>query len=338
MTTPGALRYRQTLGIYATEGRGFNFPVDMALGSQRTLYVLNRASTGSNIVYPRVTRVTLESEYLGEFSGTGTGDGQMMWPVSIAISADENLFVSDEYVHRISIFSKEGQFLTRWGTKGNGDGEFNCPSGLSFDKDGNLLVVDSVNNRIQRYSKDGTFLGGWGREGARDGEFNLPWGITVDQAGDVYVADWRNDRIQKFDSQGKHLATLGRPGRGDGEFNRPTWVAVDQGGNIYVTDWGSERVQVLSPDGSFLAKYRGESGISPWGEDYLRNNKEESEARNQSDLDPQLDLHPQDYLRNESANIEKLFWGPISVKVDDQGAVYVVENCRHRIQVYDIKA
>ena len=338
MTTRGPLRYKQTLGLYATEGRGFNFPVDMALSGQRTLYVLNRASTGSNIIYPRVTMVTLESKYLGEFSGSGTGDGQMMWPVSIAMDADENLFVSDEYVHKISIFSKDGQFVRRWGEKGTGDGEFHCPSGLTFDRDGNLLVVDSVNNRIQRYTKEGKFLGGWGSEGTGDGKFNLPWGITADRSGDVYVADWRNDRIQKFDSQGKHLASLGSPGRGDGEFNRPTWVAVDQRGNIYVTDWGNERVQVLGPDGSFLAKYRGEAEVSPWAQEYLRNNEEEREAREQSDLEPPIELQPDNYLRNESANIEKLFWAPISVKVDAQGSVYVVENCRHRIQVYDVES
>ena len=38
--------------------------------------------------------------------------------------------------------------------------------------------------------------------------------------------------------------------------------------------------------------------------------------------------------REESANIEKLFWGPTSVKLDDEGRMYVVESCRYRIQVY----
>jgi NHL repeat len=39
-------------------------------------------------------------------------------------------------------------------------------------------------------------------------------------------------------------------------------------------------------------------------------------------------------MRQESASIEKFFWGPTAVKVDDQGRVYVVDSCRHRIQVY----
>jgi hypothetical protein len=111
-------------------------------------------------------------------------------------------------------------------------------------------------------------------------------------------------------------------------------VSVDGEGNIYIADWGNERVQVLGPDGSFLAKFRGESGLSKWGESYFIANQDELEERQKADLEPELNLSPTADLREESASIEKFFWGPISVKVDDQGRLYVVESCRHRIQVY----
>ena len=140
--------------------------------------------------------------------------------------------------------------------------------------------------------------------------------------------------FQKFDAQGGFLASYGTSGRGDGEFSRPSGVAVDGEGNIYIADWGNERVQVLSPDGGFLAKFRGESGLSKWGESYFIANQDELEERQKANLEPDLSLSPTDDLREESASIEKFFWGPISVKVDDQGRLYVVESCRHRIQVY----
>ena len=339
MSSQGLLRYSRTIGFFNAQGRGFNFPVDLALGREGTLYVISRGGSEASAANPaRVAMFTLAEDFLGEFSGGGTADGSLGLPVSIAIDKDENVYISDEFVHRISIFDKQGQFLAKWGVRGTGDGEFECPSGITFDKDDNLLVVDSANNHIQRYTKEGEFLGAWGRGGSGDGEFNLPWGITTDQAGNVYVADWRNDRIQKFDGQGKHLATWGSSGNGDGEFNRPSWVAVDQRGNIYVTDWANERLQVLGPDGSFLGKLRGESGLSKWADDYFVSTPDEFAERNKSDLEPELDLLPHNYLRNESANIEKLFWAPTSVKVDDQGNVYVVESCRHRIQVYRIES
>jgi hypothetical protein len=93
-------------------------------------------------------------------------------------------------------------------------------------------------------------------------------------------------------------------------------------------------VQVLSPDGGFLAKLRGESGLSKWGASYFMANQDELAERQKANLEPELKLSASADLREESASIEKLFWGPISVKVDNEGRLYVVESCRHRIQVY----
>jgi DNA-binding beta-propeller fold protein YncE len=334
--TQNLYHYSHTVGFYAQNGRGFNNPVDVALGRDGVLYVLNRAGSDIELrmLYKRVTMCTLDEEYLGEFSSGGVEDGQLMWPAAIAIDAGGNVYISDEALHRISIFDPQGRFLGKWGVRGNDAGRFNRPAGLGFDQDQHLLVVDGLNNRIQRYATDGRFLGQWGQEGCGPGEFNLPWGIAVDRAGDVYVADWRNDRIQKFDPEGKFLASYGTSGRGDGEFARPSGVAVDAEGNIYVADWGNERVQVLGPDGHFLAKFRGQAGLSKWGESYFIANQDELEERQKANLEPELSLSPADDLREESASIEKFFWGPIAVKVDDQGRFYVVESCRHRIQVY----
>ena len=329
-------RYSHTVGFYAQNGRGFNNPVDVALGRDGVLYVLNRAGSDVELrmPYKRVTMCTLDEDYLGEFSSGGRDDGQLMWPAAIAIDAEGKVYISDEALHRISIFDAKGHFLGNWGVKGKAAGEFDRPAGLAFDQDQHLLVVDGLNNRIQRYTTDGRFLGQWGRGGRDAGEFNLPWGIAVDRAGDVYVADWRNDRIQKFDAQGRFLASFGTSGRGDGEFSRPSGVAVDAEGHIYVADWGNERVQVLAPDGGFLAKFRGESGLSKWAESYFTANQDELDERQKANLEPELKLSPTDDLREESASIEKYFWGPIAVKIDDQGRLYVVESCRHRIQIY----
>ena len=112
------------------------------------------------------------------------------------------------------------------------------------------------------------------------------------------------------------------------------YTAVDQAGNIYVADWGNERIQVLASDGSFRAKLRGQAGMSKWGQDYLDANAEELAERNEADLEPVPNPSPNDLLRDESAAIEKLFWGPVAVEIDNAGRLYVVESCRHRIQIY----
>jgi DNA-binding beta-propeller fold protein YncE len=237
-------------------------------------------------------------------------------------------------LHRISIFDQDGQFLSKWGVQGQGEGEFNRPAGLAFDADGHLLVADGLNHRIQRYTSDGQFLGQWGRHGKGAGEFDLPWGLAVDAENQVYVADWRNDRIQKFDAQGTPMAAWGQTGSGEGEFQRPAAVAVDEEGLMYVADWGNERVQIFDPHSGFLALLRGDSGVSKWGQDYFMSNQDELEERQHADLEPELNLLPSDGPREVSASIEKLFWGPTSVKIDAEGRLYVVDSCRHRIQVY----
>ncbi len=336
MTTQSLLQYSHTVGFYAMTGRGFYNPIDVAIRNDGVMYVLNRAGpeVAGRLEFKRVTMCTLEEEFLGDFSSGGAADGQLMWPAAIALDADSNVYISDEALQRISIFDREGNFLTKWGTQGSGEGQFDKPAGLLFDPEGNLLVVDGGNCRVQRYTKEGRFLGQWGGYGAGPGQFNYPWGITSDGAGNIFVADWRNDRIQKFDPDGGHLDSFGTPGDGDGEFNRPASVAIDRDGDIYVADWGNERLQVLSPNGGFRAKLRGESGISKWGQDYFLSNQDELEERHKADLEPHIEPTETDFLRYQSGSVEKLFWGPTSVRIDQRDNIYVVDSCRFRIQVF----
>jgi DNA-binding beta-propeller fold protein YncE len=334
--TQDLYRYSQTLGFYSQIGRGFNNPVDIAVGRDGILYVVNRAGADIELrmPYKRVTKLTLAEDYLGDISTGGMEPGQIMWPVAIALDADDHVYISDEALHRISVFDTAGRFVRAWGVHGNGAGEFNRPAGLAFDADQHLLVADGSNHRIQRYTKDGRFLGQWGHGGRGRGELNLPWGIAVDQGNYVYVADWRNDRVQKFDSQGAFIASYGTSGSGDGAFQRPAGVAVDRQGYLYVADWGNERLQVLAPDGSFVAKLRGNAGLSKWAESYFTANRDELEERQKANMEPPLDPSTREIPHAESAHIEKFFWGPTAVKVDAEGRIYVVDSCRHRVQVY----
>jgi DNA-binding beta-propeller fold protein YncE len=335
MLVGSTFRYSHTIGFQANQGRGFNNPVDIALDASGTIYVLNRAGpeVGLRLPYKRVTICTVDQEYLGEFGTGGTGDGQFWWPSSLAFDRDGRLYVADEALHRITIFGKDGQFLDRWGVNGSKAGELDRPSYLAFDLEDNLLVADSLNHRVQKFSKDGQFLRLSGTPGNGPGQFNLPWGITTDEAGNLYVADWRNDRIQKFSPEGDFLARWGASGAGAGQFRRPSGVAVDTAGLLYVADWGNERVQVLTQDGEVLAVLRGDSSDSVWAEDYFAANPDEATQRDQADLE--LGIKPRyQQSREESAAVEKLLWGPTAVKLDAHGRIYIVDSCRHRLQIY----
>lgn len=326
------LVYDRTIGVAAMQGRGFYYPWDNAIAPDGRLYVLGRGLDGD----PRGVRVTvldLEEEYRGTFGSYGRGDGQFIWPSSIAIDTQQKIFISDEYLHRVTVLDMSGKFLSTWGTHGSDDGELNGPSGIAFDKDDDVYVVDHQNGRIQKFTNDGEYLFQFGSQGSDAGELYLPWGICLDAQGDVYVADWGNDRIQKFSPEGKFLTRFGASGRGDGHFYRPASVCVDGEGYIYVADWGNERVQVLDRNGEFVIKLRGEATLSRWAHEFLDTNIEEREARSRANLEPKLEFLDDD-PHEESAHIEKLFWAPTSVKLDGSGRLFVVESNRHRLQVY----
>jgi DNA-binding beta-propeller fold protein YncE len=327
------MKYSHTIGLSTMSGRGFYYPVDTAIGEDDRLYTVSRSLDGD----PRGIRVTiydLDSEYFGTFSEYGEGDGQFIWPTGITRDPQGRTYVSDEFTNRITVFDQQGDYSHSWGTTGTGAGEIDGPSAIAFDSDENLLVVDHQNHRIQRYSQNGIFLSEFGSRGSGDGEFDLPWGITVSSAGDIYVADWHNDRIQRFSTGGNYIASYGESGRGDGQLFRPSSVAVDALGFVYVADWGNERVQIFDTEGGFVQTLRGEATDSKWAEAFLEINLEEAAARDNSNLEPDIEFFNDD-PHEESSHIEKYFWAPTSVKLDSKGRMYVTESNRHRVQIYE---
>ena len=333
--------YSHTIGFLAYRGRGFIHPVDLALGDGEgegdsgVLYVLNRGGPESagRLEHKRVCVCTVAEGYIGEWGSGGLDDGQFWWPSSIARTADGRLLVSDEALQRINIFDPDGNYIRHWGVAGDQPGQLNRPAAIAVAPDDTLLISDGLNHRVQRFTADGEYLDGWGSYGAQAGQFNTPWGLACDAAGNVFVADWRNDRVQAFTPQGRFVGQWGVSGDGKGQLHRPASVAVDAAGYIYVADWGNERVQIFAPDGAVAAILHGDATTSAWADDYLAANPDEAAARRAANLSPAVNPW-RDRHRETSAGIESRFWGPTSVTVDDAGRIYVVDSCRHRVQIY----
>jgi DNA-binding beta-propeller fold protein YncE len=316
---PPPLKYSHTIGLLALTGRGFSNPMNLASTPTGILYVVNRSNSfQAQMGAVRVTVCNVEGEYLGEFAGYGMGDGQFVWPTSIDIDSQGNIYLTDEHRHDVQVWDKDHNFLRKWGGLGDGDGQMNRPGGVAIDTQDNVLVADGLNNRVLKFSPEGKLLAKWGSPGRDPGQFNMPWGLGVDSQDNVYVADWRNDRVQKFGPDGTHLATFGAPGNGTGQLSRPADVTVDKEGNVYVADWGNERVSVFEPDGYPLTTLTGDADLSKWGAEYISANQDIIRGRAVADLTP-----------------EKNFWGPTGVEIDDAGHLLVVDSCRHRVQVYD---
>ena len=308
-------------------------PCSLAVGSGDLVYALlrgsenignvpwNRIGTGSEVVRLTIPTEPGAEEILGKFGKYGDGEGEFIWPTGLALDDKENVYVTDEWMNRVSTFDKEGNFLGMWGNTGEGDGEFNGPAGIAVDQEGNLFIVDSRNHRVQKMTKDGRFLAKWGRLGSGEAELNAPWGITIDQVGFVYVADHKNHRAQKFTPEGEFVASFGREGSGQGELNRPTDVAVDPEGDLYVCDWANNRVQAFAPDGEFITSFIGDAErLAKWHQQMVDSNADVIKARRRVDT-----LEPEWRLTR-----------PRAVAFDaEKGRLLIADFQRGRFQIYN---
>ena len=106
--------YSFVAGRSEFQGTGFRYPMDMAFAPDGDIYVVNR-SFESRSDGVRINVFTLGDEgeeYITEFGSYGDRPGQFMWPISIALDSDVNVYVADEYLHRITIFNKDGEYLS----------------------------------------------------------------------------------------------------------------------------------------------------------------------------------------------------------------------------------
>ena len=338
-TASQVIRYERTLGMTVMVGKGFYCPNDMSFGPNGRIYVLNRSieirAGGRGM---RVAVCDANDEYYGSFGDFGSGSGQFTWPSAIAVGPNTNVYVADEYLQKIMIFSSDGEFMDEWGTAGSRPGELDTPSGLAVDGEGNLMVSDTYNHRVQVFTAEGTFIRTFGREGSGDGELNMPWRLSIGPDSNVYVADWGNDRVSIFTQEGDFVASYGESGTGDGQFTKPADVVADKNGNIYVCDWGNERVQVLDSEGRFLQLTLGESTVSPWAQNFLNVNVEEGEARSRANLEKlDIDFPDPDDRHIVSAHIERYFWAPMALAISPDNRLFVTESNRHRIQIFEIQ-
>jgi len=138
LTTVAAGRvydYSYCIGMYSQSGQGFWAPQDFVLGKNGRIYVLSR---GVEQLGQRISKITFDHELQGQFGSFGAEDGRFVWPRSIDLDPQGRVFVTDEYLNRISIFDGEGAFRYQWGRSGSREGELNGPSGIAFDSSGGV--------------------------------------------------------------------------------------------------------------------------------------------------------------------------------------------------------
>ena len=321
--------FSHAVGRLNAYGEGFTSHRAVVAGEGCTVYVLNRGQDAKGNIFGGRARVGKwnipmvpgEEHWLVDIGGSGDAEGQFLWPCGIDLDSEENIYVTDEWLNRVTIFDKDGKLLGVWGTPGDGDGELDRPAGIAIDKNDDLYIVDSLNHRVQKFTKDGKYLAQWGSLGSKEGEFDSPWGIALDREGYVYVADHMNHRLEKFTPDGDFVTLFGSYGTGPAQLNHPSDVSVDPDGDIYVCDWANNRVQLFAPDGRFLTSLLGDA------QEFSRDAKVEAES-NPDAMKARRKVH--------SLEPEWRFAMPQGLTFDaENNRLIVTDTVRYRLQIYN---
>ena len=198
-----------------------------------------------------VVRVTpFQLKPVSAFGEQGSSVGKFSCPWGVAVNANDEIAVTDQFNNRVQIFSSEGNFLRSFGKKGDMVGEFNIPRGIAFHNNGNIFVKDSLNHRIQIFSGEGKFVGSFGGEGDLDNQLNNSFGLSVDSEGNIIVADAGNKLIKIFSPDGKFLMKIGE----EGSFTLPIHC-IQYDRYLIVSDHSDHCIKVFDRKGKFQYKF-----------------------------------------------------------------------------------
>jgi len=142
----------------------------------------------------RVQVFAPDGTFLRTFGGYGSGPGQLLEPVGIAIGPDNNVYVADSGNARLSVFAKDGTPIDQipvpsWQNQGE---RINY---LRFGSDG-VLYMTSPGAQVLEAFRNGEFVEVMGND--PDGSVRSPSGITVASDGTLLVTDTRNSAVEEF--------------------------------------------------------------------------------------------------------------------------------------------
>ena len=199
--------------------------------------------------------------FVREFGGLGTADGQLSIPYGVAFDSEGNIWVADRGNRRIQKYDSTGNFLMKFGSLGAASGQFNNPNAITIDANDDIYISDRSNNRLQKFDKYGNFIlqFGTGVAGAADGQLNQPTFTLVDPGnGDVYTYEINNRRISVFSSTGIFLRNFsvelpGLPG------NHRSFSMVWDNGNITLAvQAGAYKLQTVTKAGVPVSTFNGD--------------------------------------------------------------------------------
>ncbi|MEM7125161.1 MAG: hypothetical protein AAF702_02465 [Chloroflexota bacterium] len=254
-------------------------PFSVAVDSNGNVYFADKLNHRVRKIDTNGIVTTIAGTGVAGYSGDGGNaiTAQLQHPYDLALDTSGNLYIADQFNHRIRMINTAGIINT---VVGNGSGGFSgdngpatsamllYPSGITVDHIGNLYVTDKNNYRIRKVDLNGiiTTVAGNGSSGysgdgglAINAQLQRPFRVAVDCNSTIFISDKNNYRIRKVDSDG--IITTITPSQ------RPLSVVLDIQGNLYVAEYEGHIISKIDMDanvtrfaGNGTAGYSGDGG------------------------------------------------------------------------------
>ena len=191
-----------------------------------------------------MTVLSNTGEVVSRFGSYGGEPGKFMYPKSVAVSADKQIFVVDGFLGtRVQKFKFSSSYETVNHTT-------NVNGVAVHSTSGKVFCTNRTGHNIGVLNADLTSSYLFG-----DKKFSDLYGIAIDTKGMVYVTDNSRGVVLKFTPDGKHLATIGSKGDQPHQFGEPTFICIDSNDTMYVTDRIKHQVIVFTTRGKFLGSF-----------------------------------------------------------------------------------
>ena len=212
-------------------GAGMVIPIRCAVDQNSNLFIVDQGAHRIRKVDTGGVITTYAGNGSQGFSGDSGSATQaaMNNPTAASVDASGNLYVTDQFNHRIRRIDTSGTIQT---VAGNGNAAFsgdggpatqaslNFPGGIVVDPAGTLFIVDAVNQRVRKVSGGTiTTVAGTGTAGstgdggpAAQAQIDAPFAITLDKAGNLYVGEIAGNRVRKISGAAAGGGTTLPPG------------------------------------------------------------------------------------------------------------------------------
>jgi DNA-binding beta-propeller fold protein YncE len=189
----------------------FRQVTDMAWDSAGNTYI------SDGYVNSRIAKADKDGNWLKSWGEPGNQPGQLNTPHSIAVDAQNKVYVADRGNRRIQVFDADGKFLRQITidipapadarpaignkpTATTGTMAPGAPWTLCITPGPNqfLYTSDAFPGRIYKLSLDGKVLGMLGKAGKQTGQFGWIHAIACPSENELYVAEILNWRVQKL--------------------------------------------------------------------------------------------------------------------------------------------